>query len=322
MANIQDIARLAGVSTATVSRVLNSKKNVNDTTRKRVLEIMKQLDYVPNANAISLKKGETHLIGIITIAFSPIIVNFVRAFTMIAEKNGFTISLFITNGQPERELIALEMLKRKQLDALVCLIRSNEWNVIESYTHYGPIVTWQRLHSEKLPSVFMDQFQAYWNGLEHLYNKGYRKILSIYPMSVGLNTKERFRAHTKFFKQYGLAETNFPHFEDKISVHEGEEIAEWWMQQQDRPDAIFCANDEVASGITTVLHRSGVSVPGDLGVMGFDNSILAHLLDLTTIHYPIDQQAENAFIILQNQLIKSNCNLHSLEYQLIERSST
>ncbi|KGP77717.1 MULTISPECIES: LacI family DNA-binding transcriptional regulator [Paenibacillus] len=322
MANIQEIARLAGVSTATVSRVINNKKYVNDTTRSKILEIMKQLDYVPNANAISLKKGETHLIGIIAVGFSPIIVNFVRAFTLIAEKNGFNISLFITNGDPEKERIALEMLRRKQLDGLVCLIRSNEWSVIESYVQYGPIVTWQRLDHEKVPSVFMDQYQVYCDGLEYLYRKGYRKILCVYPMSKGLNTKERHRAHTEFLERYHLAESSFPCFEDKMSVHDGEEIAEWWIKQRDRPDAIFCSNDDVAAGLITVLRRSGFSIPGDLGVMGFDNSMLSHLLDITTIHYPIDQQAENAFVILHNQLTQAKNDLHSLSYRIIERAST
>ncbi|MEK5406713.1 substrate-binding domain-containing protein [Paenibacillus sp. FSL W8-0439] len=115
-------------------------------------------------------------------------------------------------------------------------------------------------------------------------------------MSRGLNTKERVRAHSEFSKKYGLSDSTFPYIEDKTSVADGENIAEWWVQQKDRPDAIFCANDDVASGLTTVLRRAGFSIPGDLAVMGFDNSILAHLLDLTTIHYPIDQQAENSFL--------------------------
>lgn len=322
VANIQEIARLAGVSTATVSRVINKHGYVSDLTRQKVLEIIEELDYVPNANAISLKKGKTRQIGIMTVSFSPIIINFVRAFTLFAEKNGFIVTLFITNGEPEKELIALEMLKRKQLDAIVCLIRSNEWDVIESYARYGPIVIWQRLQNENLPSVFMDQFHAYSTGLEYLHSKGYRKILSIYPMSKGLNTKERIRAHTEFVKKHNLMAYPFPHFEDKTLVRDGEELAKWWVSQEDRPDAIFCANDEVAAGLMTSLRRLGFSIPGDLGIMGFDNTEVAHLLDLTTIDYPIDQQAENAFLILQNKLNNTKNRLNTLTYKLVERSST
>ncbi|WP_420540297.1 LacI family DNA-binding transcriptional regulator [Paenibacillus polymyxa] len=322
MANIQEIADLAGVSIATVSRVINKHPYVRESTRQKVLRIMEELDYVPNANAISLKKGETHLIGIIATSFSSIIVTFVQAFIVFAERHGFNISLFITNEDPEKELVALEMLKRKQLDAILCLIRSNSWDIIESYAQYGPIVTWQRVLNEKLPSVFMEQYQIYFNGLEYLYSKGYRKILSVYPMTEGLNTRERIRAHRDFVQKHQLNANQFPHIEEKLSVPDGEELADWWISQKDRPDAIFCANDEVAAGLAKALRTSGFSIPGDLGIMGFNNSVPAQLLDLTTINYPVGLQAENAFIIICNKLNQTENALNSLEFTLVERKST
>ncbi|MEC0128458.1 LacI family DNA-binding transcriptional regulator [Paenibacillus pabuli] len=322
MANIQEIARLAGVSTATISRVINGHPHVSESTRKKVIELIEQLDYVPNGNAISLKKGATCLIGIVAVAFNPLLIRFMQAFTQSAEKHGFNITLFITNGQAEKELVALEMLKRKQLDAIVCVLRSNEWNVIESYTKYGPIVTWQRLENSNIPSVFMDQYEAYCTGLEHLYSKGYRKILSIYPMPNGLNTKERMRAHSDFVLKYGIPAEKFPVFQGKTLVRDGEELARWWISQINRPDAVFCANDEVAAGFITVIRRLGFSVPGDVGIIGFDNTEVAHLLDLTTIHYPVDQQAENAFTIIQNMIDTTTKELIPLNYTLVERQST
>lgn len=190
MANIQEIARLAGVSTATVSRVINRHPYVSDLTRERVLKIIEQLDYVPNSNAKSLKKGMTRIIGVIAVSYSTLLMSLIRSFHTIAQKYGFNIMLFMTNGDCDKELEALEMLRSKQLDALLCLLRTNEWDVIESYTKYGPIVTWQRLTSDTIPSVFMDQYQGYMLGLEYLYAKGYRKILNVYS-SRGLNTLER-----------------------------------------------------------------------------------------------------------------------------------
>lgn len=322
MANIQQIAKLAGVSTATVSRVINEHPYVSDATREKVLHIMSKLDYVPNANAISLKKGITQRIGVISISFTPLFIRFIQAFTVIAEKYGFNITLFITNGEPEKELVALEMLRQKQLDAIVCVIAANPWNVIESYTKYGPIVTWQRHQNKHIPSVFMDQYHAYYIGLEHLYAKGYRKILSVYPMPNGLNTKERKRAYSDFINKHNLSTHGFPEFEAKFSVSDGEELAAWWVSQKVKPDAIFCANDELAAGLITTLRKFKYTVPGDVGVMGFDNTEMAHLLDLTTIHYPVDQQAKNAFTIIQNKLNNTNVALMPLKFSLIKRSST
>lgn len=84
---------------------------------------------------------------------------------------------------------------------------------------------------------------------------------------------------------------------------------------------ILC-NDEVAAGLAKALRTSGFSIPGDLGIMGFNNSVPAQLLDLTTINYPVDLQAENAFIIIRNKLKQTENALNSLEFTLVERKST
>ncbi|MDQ0495492.1 DNA-binding LacI/PurR family transcriptional regulator [Paenibacillus brasilensis] len=149
MANIHEIAKLAGVSSVTVSHVINNHPYISESTRQRVQEVIDRLDYVPNLNAVSLKKGMTKLIGIVSISFNDALGLFVRGFTMYAQEHGFNIALFITNGVRDRELEALELLRRKQLDALVFMIRVNEWSVIEHYTKYGPIVTWQRVNIER-----------------------------------------------------------------------------------------------------------------------------------------------------------------------------
>ncbi|KJD46071.1 LacI family DNA-binding transcriptional regulator [Paenibacillus terrae] len=322
MANIHEIAKLAGVSSATVSRVINNHPYVSEPTRQRVQEVIDRLDYVPNLNAISLKTGMTKLIGIISVSFNDSLNLFVRGFTMYAQEHGFNIALFITNGDKERELEALEMLRRKQLDALVCMIRVNEWSVIEYYTKYGPIVTWQRVTIEAIPSVFMDQYQGYTLALEHLYARGYRKIVNVYGNMRGLNTKERIRAYHDFCEKYDLDAEAFTHFYGLNSIAEGEQIAHWWGEQPNKPDAFACSTDYLAAGLLTEARRLDVSVPDQFAVVGFDNTEISHLLDLTTIHYPIDKQAENAFILIRNTLEGLDETLHHLEFKLVERATT
>ncbi|ALP37832.1 LacI family transcriptional regulator [Paenibacillus sp. IHB B 3084] len=322
MANIHEIAKLAGVSSATVSRVINNHPYVSEPTRQRVQEVIDRLDYVPNLNAISLKTGMTKLIGIISISFNDSLNLFVRGFTMYAQEHGFNIALFITNGDKERELEALEMLRRKQLDALVCMIRVNEWSVIEHYTKYGPIVTWQRVSIEAIPSVFMDQYQGYTLALEHLYARGYRRIVNVYGNMRGLNTKERIRAYRDFCEKYDLDAEVFPHFYNLNTIEAGENIAHWWIEQTDKPDAFACSTDYLAAGLLTEARRLDVSVPDQFAVVGFDNTEISHLLDLTTIHYPIDKQAENAFIMIRNTLEGLDETLHHLEFKLVERATT
>ncbi|CAM4364117.1 LacI family DNA-binding transcriptional regulator [Saccharibacillus endophyticus] len=321
MTNIREIARLAGVSTATVSRVINDHPYVNEEKRQKVLEIIRRLDYVPNSSATSLKKGMTRIVGVVSGAYTTSSTPFIQAFNIIAQQHGFHVMLFLTDNDCGKELVALEMLRSKQLDALVCLHRANEWPIIESYTKYGPIVTWQRLVNDLIPSVFMDQYQGYMLGLEHLHARGYRRIMNVYS-SKGLNTPQRMRAYDDFSKKYWLDDSGFADLHGKVSITDGERIARSWVEQTDKPDAIACSNDDVAAGLLTELKRAGVSVPGEVAILGFDNNNLARLLDLTTVHYPSDKQAENAFAILLDRLGQEAPALHTLEFELIERSST
>ncbi|SFF45167.1 substrate-binding protein-like domain-containing protein [Paenibacillus algorifonticola] len=129
------------------------------------------------------------------------------------------------------------------------------------------------------------------------------------------------RAYADFVVEYKLT-VEFPNFQDKIYVRDGEELARWWIAQTNRPDTIFCANDEAAAGFITEIRRAKFSVLGDIAIIGFDNTEVANLLDFTTIHYPVDQQAENAFLILQNMLHSTDKTLIPLEYTLIERHTT
>lgn len=321
MTNIREIARLAGVSTATVSRVLNNHPYVNEEKRRKVLELIDRLDYVPNSSATSLKKGMTRIVGVVSSLYTASSTSFIQAFSLIAQRHGFNIMIFLTDQDPGKEKVALEMLRSKQLDALVCLHRANEWNFIESYAKYGPIVTWQRLVSDRIPSVFMDQYEGYRLGLEHLHARGFRRILNVYS-SRGLNTPQRMRAYADFAAAHELGGSGHPDFHGKMSLEDGEELAHWWIDQSDPPDAIACSNDDVAAGLLTELRRRGVSVPGEVGILGFDNNNLARLLDLSTVHYPSDKQAENAFSILLDRLGQPAPKPHALAFELIARQST
>lgn len=114
----------------------------------------------------------------------------------------------------------------------------------------------------------------------------------------------------------------FSHFYGLNSVEAGEQIAHWWGEQSNKPDAFACSTDYLAAGLLTEARRLGVSVPSNVAVVGFDNTEISHLLDLTTIHYPIDKQAENAFIMIRNALEGLHEELHPLEFKLVERATT
>ncbi|MBC8930899.1 substrate-binding domain-containing protein, partial [Listeria monocytogenes] len=103
---------------------------------------------------------------------------------------------------------------------------------------------------------------------------------------------------------------------------DGEKIAHWFAETEHKPDAFLTPNDYFAAGLLTEARRLGYSVPEDFAICGFDNMEIAHLLDITTIHYPVNLQAENAFTLIMNQLFGSNLPLLDLDFHLVERKTT
>lgn len=323
MANINEIAKLAGVSSATVSRVINQNGYVSDETREKVEAIIKKVDYVPNRNAVFLKTGATKMLGIIAPNFSDSLTVFLRGFTLAAQTEGYNVTLFITGHDKQKELDAFEMLRHKQLDGIVLLIRLNDWQVLEPFAKYGPVVTWQRVNpGNKIPSVFMNHYEGYRLGLEHLYATGCRNIVNLYGDTRGLNTKSRMKAYADFCEKYQLDPRPDQQFNGLNSGKDGEAMVQWYKQQTVKPDGFATSSDAVAAGFLTEAKRQGFLSPEDFSIIGFDNIEISHLLDLTTIDYPIVKQAENAFILIFNQLKKQHRPLLPLEFDLIERKTT
>lgn len=322
MANINEIAKIAGVSSATVSRVINRNGYVSDDTRAKVEAVIKKLDYVPNRNAVFLKTGMTKMLGIIAPDFSDSLTVFLRSFTLAAQKEGYNVTLFITGGDKQKELDAFEMLRHKQLDGLVLVIRLNDWDQLEPFTKYGPIVTWQRVDSKHIPSVFMNHYQGYMLGLEHLYASGCRNIANLYGSTRGLNTTSRMQAYADFCQKYKLDPKLEQQFKGLNSIEDGEAILDWYAEQSEKPDGFATSSDAVAAGLVAEARRRGYNIPTDFSVVGFDNIEISRLLDITTIDYPIAKQAQNAFTIIFNQLLYKNLPLLPLEFDLIKRKTT
>lgn len=322
MTNIQDIAHLAKVSSATVSRVINKNGYVSKETKRIVNQAIKELDYVPNSQAVSLKKGSTKTIGIVSTDFFDTATFLLRSFTLEAQKEGYSVTIFITSKDKQKELNALEMLKRKQLDGIFLLYRTNDWDIIERYEKYGPIVTLNRVDSAVIPSVYIDQYQGYLLGLEHLYQSGCRKIINLYSNEAGLNTQSRMSVFKEFTEKHHLESHDPKLFINLAGTKDGAKAARWFHEQSDKPDAFMCASDSVAAGFVAEAMHLGYVAGKDYSIIGFDNIFLSEMLDITTIDYPVDLQAANAFRLIYQRLIKKEQPLQPLDFTLIQRGST
>jgi len=323
MATIKDIARLAGVSSATVSRVLNESGYASEEAKEKVQKAIQELDYVPNQNAVFLKTGSTKNLGIVTTRITPTASVLITNFILAAEEKGYSATVFITNDDNKRELEAFDMLRSKQLDGIFTIYRANEWDALFDYTKHGPIVALQRIEDERISSVYIDHYVGYRMALEFLWDTGCRNIMNVYSLDYGLNTKIRIKAYEDFCREHNLTPHPPDLFVNYFNIEDGERAAQWFHEQKEKPDAFLVQSDFIASGLVAQLRKLGYHLPEDVSVIGFDNLEMSYLMDITTVDYMLDVQAKNAFSFLYNQLqAKEQLPVTDLSFRLIERGTT
>lgn len=323
MSNLDQIAKLSGFSKATVSRVLNHSPHVSQATRDTIMKIMEELDYVPNGNAISLSKGQTLQIGMVTEGINEVMLPFLNSFVETASRHGYQTIIYTSGGDPAKELQAFEDMRRKRVDALVISTCVNDLALLGSYCKYGPMVSWQRMEIPEIQSVAMNQYDGYMLGLEHVIAQGYRRIANAFGRPASMNTSGRMQAFQDIARKYNLQVHPDWSLAGIYSIRQGEQwVRELLQHTGEHPDVILCANDLVAAGVLNEARRLKVKVPEELAVVGFDNTELAHTLGITSIDNPIAAQAQNAFHLILGRLKDTEEQQQRLEYQLVKRATT
>lgn len=324
MATIKDIAETAGVSVATVSRVINDSGYVSTETRKIVEAVIKKLNYTPNRHAQNLRRGATRNLGIITNTITDTVMARIEPFMKFAHDADYTTTLFNTYHNPQREIEALDRLKSKELDGIFIIYRTNNWEVIEPYLEYGPIVTLHNIDTNEIniPSVFIDHYEGYLKVLNYLWGQGARSIINAFGSSHGVNTERRIQAYLDFCSEKQIE----PHDPELfLNFHAYDDLPlllETIEQLEERPDAIIAHSDLLSSAIVSTFNKKGIRMPEDILVVGFDNMKISELMDFTSVDYSIEEQGRNACRLLLNRLEGQQYELHPLEFKLVERGTT
>ncbi|WNS80468.1 LacI family DNA-binding transcriptional regulator [Domibacillus sp. DTU_2020_1001157_1_SI_ALB_TIR_016] len=314
MGNIHDIARMAGVSAATVSRVLNNHPYVKEEKRRAVVEAAEQLRYVKNINAVHLSLGKTKIIGVILPFVShPYFGVILGGIASAAEKSGYKLMITQSNYQVSQEIEALDMLKRKQVDGVIIVSRECPIDIVKDYSEYGQIVLCEALADPSLSSVFVDQYKAFQAALSFLKKKGHQKVGYTLLRTEGKSSLARKQAYEE---QYGKAKRGWV-FNQALTIDDGIRIAGEWAALSERPDAMVITNDFVAAGFLLECRRLGFSVPEDAALIGFDNHPIAGALGITTVELPLHLLGEIAF----EQVISSDTSHKEVPFRLIERDS-
>lgn len=168
----------------------------------------------------------------------------------------------------------------------------------------------------------MNQYDGYALALEHLIERGYRRIANAFGRPSSINTRSRRFAYEQIMDKYSLPVHEKWYYSSIYRIRDGERVVRSLMGGTDRPDAILCSNDLAAAGVLSEARRQRLDVPGDLAIVGFDNSELSRTLGITTVRNPIAGQAENAFLLLAPALLGRNPQLQPLSFSLVKRETT
>ncbi|MED3998367.1 LacI family DNA-binding transcriptional regulator [Priestia aryabhattai] len=330
MPTIYDVAKLSGLSKTTVSRVINNHSYVSEEKKNRVLKAMKELNYMPNPSARKLRGQVTTTIGVIVPRIiNPFFSYLVDSIEQVAYKKGYHVLIFQSNEDKEKELAFLNLLKTKQVDGIIMTSIENDWSLIEPFTEYGPILLCNEyVNNANVPIVRLNQYKGAYIGVKHLLEKGHRKIGYC---TGGLfaeegKDKDRNQGYQKALQEAGIQPDPKWIFVNQHSIEDGKQVVKKILSMEDRPTAIFTGSDEIAGGMMIEAKESGLSIPNDLAIIGFDDQPLAQMLDpkLTTIRQPIDQMGIKAMEILIDMLNDSESTVETFELpiELVVRSST
>ncbi|MDL2235135.1 LacI family DNA-binding transcriptional regulator [Christensenellaceae bacterium OttesenSCG-928-L17] len=286
MATIEDVARMAGVSPATVSRVLNGNYKVKPNTEERVRKAIQTLSYVPNFAARNLRRNESMAAMIVAPNFTnPFYSHILAGIGDAAQTLGY--SVFIYNmADPEAVRQKIEYtVKNHRADGIILLANPYDASWIAEYSAELPIVQcceYAEGIEPALPHIAIDNYQAAYEAVEYLLNLGHRRIAHISSTNSHISTKLRREGYCDALRAFGVTprEEYIVQAGPDYSYHTGYALSNKLFGLKERPSAVFCISDILALSAIAAANDRGLRVPGDVSVLGFDD------VDYTTMFHP------------------------------------
>ncbi|SFE21100.1 transcriptional regulator, LacI family [Lentibacillus persicus] len=324
MATIRDVAKLANVSTATVSRVINSNGYVNDETKKRVKDAIQQLNYLPNDVARSLFKGRSKMIALfvpdITNPFFP---ELARAVEDVTNQYDYTFVLCNTDNDIEKQMDYLNALQQKSVDGFIIVSSTIKKEHLQHIQ--VPIVALDRIISSDISSVTVNNRSGSRQVVQYLKSIGCQRIAHVAGPEHVDNAIYRMRGYLDEVKEEAWFNSSYV-VSGKYNFDAAREAAMALLSELPEVDGIFAGNDLMGAGVLNAAASLGKNVPGDLAVAGFDGIAIGETLTptLTTMAQPIYEIGAKAAEILMTHIQSLEHHVTAKEYsvKLIERQST
>ena len=294
-ASIKDVARIAGVSIATVSRCLNDPERVRPATRARVKEAIRETGYSPNTLAQSFRRGKTQVIMVVLPSVGdPFFTEVMAGIREVAGENGYSILINETqfNTMTADEIGAMVVSRQADGIALLASMSPFGTRVLSATSHRAlPIVIGCETITDELAAytgIHTDNVTAAREATDYLLGLGHERIAFMYGEHKTLLTKDRENGYRAAMSDAGKVIDSGWVVEGKMTIGGAIAATERLLAHPKRPTAIFCANDEMAMGCLHAVKAAGLGVPDDISVVGFDDNRYAPVMDppLTTVHQP------------------------------------
>ena len=328
--NIKVIAEKAGVSTATVSRVLSDFPGVKEKTKKKVMKIISELNYEVNGIARSLRQKKTFKIGVIVgNVLSQFYSVLAKSIEDVAIKYGYSVILCNGDDDSEKELNYLKVLRSSRVDGIIIAPtgKNADYVNILMQSNIKIVLVDRLIEGVDCDAVLVDNEKGAYTAVKYLIDKGYKKIAIIDGFIDRTTGKERLKGYLR-----ALNGNNIPRNDDFIKIKDfkkrsGIVFANELLENKNKPEAIFVANLDLTLGAILSIKSLGLKIPDDIAVIGFDDSDWAQILDppLTTISQPISDLGTTAAEMLikniENDNSKKEKSIVTFNTRLIERGS-
>ena len=327
MTSVKDVAQLAGVSTATVSRVLSDKPYVSDEVRQRVLQAVEALDYRPNRVARSLRIQKTSTIGLIVSDIrNPFFTDISRSVEDYAHLNDYTVFLCNTDENPEKEKIYLDLMDAENVAGIILSPTRHTAQVFSKvYRSDIPVVIIDRRVSQpELDHVLIDNIEAAQKLVNHLIEDGHKRIAGIFGVA-STTGAERREGYLRALKQNEIKP--IPELSMFVEAKEeaGCEAVLKLLNLSQPPDAIFTTNSLLTAGALRAIRQKNLSIPNEIAIAGFDETRWTTLIvpPVTVIAQPTQEIGQTAAELLINRIKdpKRPFREVTLKGQLIVRQS-
>jgi LacI family repressor for deo operon, udp, cdd, tsx, nupC, and nupG len=324
---IQDVARNAGVSVATVSRVLNNSPLVKEQTRAKIMKVIKEMEYEPNFLGRELRRAETRRIMVLTPSLVfPIMAGVYKGMQEAAQQHGYNVLVCSTAGRRDKEEELLQMLKTRIVDGVILLtttLHADELNQLAKV--YRVVQCSEFKQDAEAYCVTIDNEQAAYDAAAHLIAQGHRRIAMLRGRHES-SAMLREQGYRRALEHAGLAVDAELIHQCNYDYESGYASGKQLMATVQPPTAIFCANDVVAIGCVNALKELGLSIPQQVAVVGFDDTMESTMSTptITTVRQPkyeLGRAAMEALIESLDSGVPAT-GLIQLEYELVIRDST